>query len=171
MSQSDYIQFIKTTDILGIKNMKDLPAVLTGQDYTSFEKFALETTVQNTKNSFSRLLPQNTSTFQSVFPNTDPVRTDIVDMELKVPSCATFKLCKDTNTRPNRVLNSVNRPTPTRKLIKDIIPKTCQYKYGKYIVRSVWCGKKICKSRTRYITHNANPSIKKANYKGNELTV
>jgi hypothetical protein len=168
MSQSDYIQFIKTTDILGINK---LDRILSEQDYIIFEKYALETTVQNTKNSFSRLLPQNTTQFKTVFPNTDPVRTDIADMELKVPSCATFKLCKDTNTRPNRVLNSVNRPTPTRKLIKDIIPKTCQYKYGKYIVRSVWCGKKICKCRTRYITQNANPSIKKANYKGNELTV
>jgi hypothetical protein len=168
MSQSDYIQFIKTTDILGINK---LDRILSEQDYTIFEKFALETTVQNTKNSFSRLLPQNTTQFKTVFPNTDPVRTDIADMELKIPSCATFKLCKDTNTRPNRVLNSVNRPTPTRKFIKDIIPKTCQYKYGKYIVRTVWCGKKICKCRTRYITQNANPSIKKANYKGNELTV
>ncbi len=168
MSQSDYIEFLKTTDILGINK---LDHILSGQDYTTFERFALETTVPNIKNSFSRLLPQNTPTFKAIFPNTDPVRVDVADMELKVPSCATFKLCTDTNNRPNRVLNSVSLPVPTRKHIKDIKTKLCQYKYGKYIIRNVWCGKKVCKCRSRYITFDADPSIKKAYYNGNELTV
>lgn len=168
MSQSDYIGFLKTADILGINK---LDHILSGEDYTTFERFALETTVPNTKNSFSRLLPQNTDTFKAIFPNTDPVRVDVADMELKVPSCATFKLCKDTNTRPNRVLNSVSLPVPTYRLDKVFKPKTCQYKYGKNIIRTIWCGKKICKCRTKYLTPNADPSIKKAFYNGNELTV
>jgi hypothetical protein len=168
MSQSDYIQFIKTADLL--KNNKQSP-VLTEQDYTTFEKYALETTVQNTKNSFSRLIPQNTTVFKTIFPNTDPVRLNIVDMEKKVSSCPTFKLCINTNTRPNRVLNSFRLPIPTYRLNKNYAPKQCQYKYGKNIIRTIWCGKKICKCRTRYLTPNADPSIKKAYYKGNELTV
>ena len=168
MSQSDYIEFLKTVDILGINK---LDHILTGQDYISFERFALETTVLNTKNSFSRLLPQNTTTFNQIFPNTDPVRIDVADMELKVPSCATFKLCTNTNTRPNRVLNSVSLPVPTYRPDKVYKPNLCQYKYGKHIVRTIWCGKKICKCRTRYLTPNADPSIKKTYYNGNESTV
>jgi hypothetical protein len=170
MSQSDYIEFTKTVEIL--KNIKKLPAVLTEQHYTGFEKFNLETTVFNTKNSFSRLLPLNTDAFKTAFPNTDPVRIDIAEMELKVPSttCATFTLCKDTNKRANRVLNSFALPRPTYRFIKPhIAPKTCTFKYGS-IIRTVRCSKKVCKCRTRYITPNANPSIKKALYKGNQLT-
>ena len=166
MSQSDYIQFIRTADLL--KN-NEQPAVLTGQDYTTFEKYALETTVQNTKNSFSRLIPQNTTVFKTIFPNTDPVRLNISDMEIKVSSCPTFKFCINTNTRPNRVLNSFRLPALTYRLNKNYVPKRCQFKYGS-IIRSVWCNKKVCKCRGRYITPNANPSIKKSNYKGNELT-
>jgi hypothetical protein len=169
MSQCDYIEFIRTGDILGINK---LDHILTGQDYTTFERFALETTVPNIKNSFSRLMPQNTPTFQAIFPNTDPVRVDVFDMEKKVSTtCPTFKLCNNTNTRPNRVLNSVSLPKPTYRLNKNHKQKVCQYKYGKNIVRTVWCGKKICKCRGKYITLDADPSIKKAYYNGSELTI
>ena len=74
MSQSDYIQFIKTADVL--KNQTTLPPVLTSKEYTDYESYALETTITNTKNSFSRLLPP-----------TDPTRRTIFDMEKKVSLC------------------------------------------------------------------------------------
>jgi hypothetical protein len=169
MSQSDYIQFIKTVSVLGNKNMKDLPPVLTEQDYTAFEKYALETTVFNTKNSFSRLLPQNTQLFKTIFPNTDPVRTNILGMEKKVlpTSCVEFICTKNTNTRPNRELNSVSVPRPTIRIKstkRTPMPKTCTFKYGS-IIRTVRCSKKVCKCRGRYVTPNADPSIKKAFYK------
>ena len=52
MSQSDYIQFTKTVELLNpfeflIKkyNFTKLPAVFDEQDYTAFKKFNLETKV------------------------------------------------------------------------------------------------------------------------------
>jgi len=60
MSQSDYIQFIRTADVL--KNQTKLPPVLTSNEYTDYESYALETTIPNTKHSFSRLLPTNSRT-------------------------------------------------------------------------------------------------------------
>ena len=117
MSQSDYIKFIRTADIL--RNRK-LPSVLNENDYISYEQYALETTIINTKNSFSRLLPQNpqniniTPSTNNVYLNTDPTRVDIFDIEKKVSSCPTFIMCQNTNTRPNRVLNSPGLPLPGR---------------------------------------------------------
>lgn len=148
MSQSDYIQFIRTADIL---KTNELPAVLSEQAYIDFEKYTLETTIQNTKQSFSRLLPQSTSPFTTVFPNTDPSRANIFDMEKKISTCPTFIMCKNTNTRPNRVLNSAKPPPATFRLNKVYTPNTCYIRHG-YVIRSVRCSKKVCKCRTRYIT-------------------
>ena len=77
MSQSDYIQFIRTADVL--KNQTKLSPVLTSNEYTDYESYALETTIPNTKNSFSRLLPPTQS------------RT-IFDMEKKSLSLSYFSI-------------------------------------------------------------------------------
>ena len=152
MSQSDYIQFIKTADVL--KNQTTLPPVLTSKEYTDYESYALETTITNTKNSFSRLLPP-----------TDPTRRTIFDMEKKVSLCPTFQLCTNTNQRPNRRLlpNSiifptyritkigVHSPAPPNRTSKSYTPPTCTYTNG-YITRTVACNKHYCKCGTRIIT-------------------
>ena len=169
MAQSDYIQFIKTADIL--QNQKEnLSPVLTQREYTAYENYALETTIQNTKQCFSRLLPP-----------TDPTRITIFDMEKKVSLCPTFQLCKNTNQRPNRVLNTaekiivngklipysaiptyritkvgVRRPAPIGRTTKSYTPATCTLIDG-YIKRTVWCGKHFCKCRGRILTPNPLP--------------
>ena len=165
MSQSDYIQFIKTADVLS--NQKELSPVLTSNSYTAYESYALETTIPNTKNSYSRLLPPTTRT--------------IFDMEKKVSSCPTFTLCKNTNQRPNRVLNTseniivngnqvpytadhtyritktgVRYPAPLIRTSKSYTAPTCTYTDG-YVTRTVACGKHVCKCRTRVLTPNPLP--------------
>ena len=112
MSQSDYIKLKKTSMIL--KN-NELPPVLTPENYTDFVQYNLETTVTNTKKSYSRLLL--------------PGNRNILDMEKNVSGCTEFTLCTNTNERPNRVLNTMPyiiiggtnypyKPTPTKKYVK-----------------------------------------------------
>jgi hypothetical protein len=126
MSQSDYIKFIKTAEIL--QNRKLRP-ILSQNAYISYEQYALETTIINTKNSFSRLLPQNstiTPSTNNVYLNTDPTRVKIFDIEKKVSTCPTFIMCQNTNKRPNRVLNSPGLPIPGRTNL-DIVYKKLGY--------------------------------------------
>jgi hypothetical protein len=115
MSQSDYIKFIGTATLLS-NQTENLPKILSQNDYVSYEQYALETSLINTKISFSRLLPQNksiTPSIGNVYLNTDPTRVKIFDMEKKVSTCPNFILCKNTNNRPNRlVLNSPGLPIP-----------------------------------------------------------
>jgi len=152
MSQSDYIQFIRTADVL--KNQTKLSPVLTSNEYTDYESYALETTITNTKNSFSRLLPP-----------TDPTRRTIFDMEKKVSLCPTFQLCSNTNQRPNRRLlpnsiifptyritkTGVRYPAPTNRTSKSYTPPTCTY-IDVNVTRTVACNKNYCKCRTRVLT-------------------
>lgn len=126
MSQSDYISFKKRTLLLN-NNSNPLPSVLTSDLYTAFTKYNLETTVQNTKKSYSGL------------DNTD---------NCPLPE---FILCKDTDTRPNRMRNPIQNPTPIKKWKKttDYKPKTCDYISG-YVTRRCLCSKKVCKCKTEY---------------------
>jgi hypothetical protein len=154
MSQSDYIQFIRTADVL--KNQTKLPPVLTSNEYTDYESYALETTIPNTKHSFSRLLPTNSRT--------------IFDMEKKVSLCPTFQLCSNTNQRPNRrplpnsiifptyriTKTGVRYPAPTNRTSKSYTPPTCTYIDGN-VTRTVACNKNYCKCRTRVLTPNPLP--------------
>jgi hypothetical protein len=145
MSQSDYIRFKRTAIVL--KNTNELPPVLDPEDYTSFETYNLETTVPNTKTTFSRL---ELSGQQRIF-----------DMDKSIPNCVTFPLCNNTNTRANRVLNTEQNivfvggsrlaysPAPTERLNKVFIPQTCTFslRNGR-VLKRVACSKKICKCRT-----------------------
>ena len=152
MSQSDYIRFKRSAQVLRaqVNHPNDLPPVLDPSDYTSFESYNLETTIPNTKVAFSRLHLPNERT--------------IFDMEKNVEDCASFLLCNDTNTRPNRVLNTAEyivvngvevpyTPAPTYRLNKVFIPTICSFtlKNGA-ITRRAWCGKKVCKCKTRIYT-------------------
>jgi hypothetical protein len=146
MSQSDYIRFKRSANIL--KNSKELPPVLEPSSYTAFETYNLETTVTNTKNSYSRLLPTTDKYF--------------FEIEKNVSNCATFPLCVNTNTRANRVLNTAEKivlsngtripytPAATYRFNKMYIPTTCTFTNGA-ISRRVPCSKTICKCKTRVI--------------------
>jgi hypothetical protein len=128
MSQSDYIKLKKTSMIL--KN-NELPPVLTPEDYTDFVQYNLETTVTNTKKSYSRLLL--------------PGNRDIFDMEKNVSGCVGFTLCTNTNERPNRVLNTAvaypYSPNPTKKYIKNVPypPCPCSVNKPKKYIKSHPC--------------------------------
>jgi len=135
MSQSDYLALKKAQVIL--KNQK-LPAVLPPTLYTSFASYNLETSVPNTKNIYSRLLPSG--------------KTNIYKMEKSIVNCPTFAMCVNTNQRPNRVLNSKYNPDPVNKF--PVNPKihkfsTCTFKNG-FVTRKCICTKKICKCGTNY---------------------
>lgn len=150
MSQSDYIQYTKSVEVLG-NIRKNLTPILNLSDYTSYKSYNLETTVKNTKTVFSKL---DISGNQRIF-----------DMEKKPPVCVTFPLCVNTNSRTNRVLNSVTRiggftqpAAATNRLLpgfkpnpnKTFVPTKCTFRKG-YVIRSVSCNKDVCKCRTRYI--------------------
>jgi hypothetical protein len=137
MSQSDYIKLLKTTTMVG--EIKQMPSVLEPEDYTAFESYNLETTVSNTKNSYSRLQPTG---YKKIF-----------GMEKKVSTCPTFTLCTSTNTRTNRVLNSPQIPVPTERKTKIYTPLRCQFTKSKsYVVRSAICSKRICKCGTHILS-------------------
>jgi hypothetical protein len=136
MSQSDYINFKKTSLILK-NNLNKLPSVLTPELYTAFTKYNLEITVPNTKNSYSRLLLGGKKNFLGI--------------EKNVASCPTFILCKNTNTRANRVKHTIQYPTPIYKWKKtsSYKPNTCLITSG-FVTRRCLCSKKSCKCKTEY---------------------
>lgn len=109
MSQGDYLQQKKlktrlcafqssqTSQLPFPNNSLDfveLPTVLSSQDYTNFSKFNITTTVTNSLPTFSKL---NTNTNQKI----------VFDMPQSTTfSLPTWTLCKDTNTRNNRLQTS-----------------------------------------------------------------
>jgi len=140
MSQSDYIKFKKTALILknnSTTTINELPPVLTPELYTAFTTYNLETTVSNTKNAFTRLIPSG--------------RKNFLDIEKNVSDCSTFILCKNTDTRPNRIKNAFQNPMPIYKWKKtiDYLPNTCTLTSG-FIRRRCLCTKKLCKCKTEY---------------------
>jgi hypothetical protein len=156
MSQNDYIQLKRTTTVLKSnqtnqsQKTKRLPPVLYPNDYTDFKSYNLETTVSNTKNTYSRLILASNKT--------------IFNMEKNVSNCTTFPLCINTNQRVNRVLNTGQLyPDPVNKLLpgfkpninKTFTPTTCTFtlQNGK-VTRTVACDKTICKCRTRIYPFN-----------------
>jgi hypothetical protein len=105
MSQSDYIQFKKTSRQL--KDLAKMPSVLWPSFYTQAVSYNFETTVPNTKVVYHQLVPPN--------------RQIIFDMERAVTSCPTFLYCKDTHARVNRkpLTRGQISPKPRPKYIKD----------------------------------------------------
>ena len=62
MSQSDYIELIKTQNLL--YNLKSTPKTLSSRDYTRFKQYAVESTVINTLPRLNQLIPStNTIVF------------------------------------------------------------------------------------------------------------
>ena len=114
MSQSDYIRYKKTGIQLKINK---LDPILNNQDYIAYTDYNLENTVTNSKINYNHLAVPNT---QNVFNMERP----------HVTNCPTFKLCKNTNTRPNRVklFGTQITPTPIRKFVKDPSNPRTNYK-------------------------------------------
>ena len=100
MSQSDYIKFKKIKNKLN--DLKRLPSVLDTRDYTDFIQYGIETSVVGN----TYIKPQ----FNQLIPITD---TTVFNMKVN-PNCPadpinSFKVCKDTNKRSNRILNGFTR--------------------------------------------------------------
>jgi len=133
MSQSDYIQYKKTQHVLSNQS-ENLSKVLDENDYTRFEKYAIETTVPNSKLRYSRLIPPST--------------ISVLNMDRKIANCPTFILCKNTSTRPNRVLNTFSKPAPTVVLNKVNDPTVCTFHPTQHTTRVCQCTKTICKCAT-----------------------
>jgi len=144
MSQSDYIQYKKTQQVL--TDQSKFPKVIGTNEYTIFEKYTIETTIPNNKLRYSRLIAPSTI---SVF-NMD--RTVTNNSSHRYP---TFILCKNTNTRPNRVLNTISNPSPTFRLNKINDPQLCTFHPTIYTTRVCPCNKTICKCATK-ICENYN---------------
>jgi len=105
MSQSDYIQYRKTSHVL--KEAGKLQPVLSSQQYTSFKSYSLENTIQSYRSVYYKML--------------DDSLVVVYDIPLNnVASCPNINYCQNTNTRPNRVLNMVfgtkYTPKPSRPL-------------------------------------------------------
>lgn len=150
MSQSDYIKYKKIQQIL--KDQTKLEKVLKPADYNGFESYQIETTVSNTKNRYSRLLPEN--------------RVSVMEMEKRTTSCPTFVLCRNTQTRPNRELNvyALQEAKPTVRIDRQTNKKIgeegkepienstqCTFQISDTIIRKYTCYKlpKLCKCGTR----------------------
>jgi hypothetical protein len=94
MSQSDYIKLLKSATEL--KTQTDYPTVLSSDEYISFKDYGISTTVIDTSKLYGTL---RVNGIQSVFQMSVP----------NVSNCPTFVLCKNTNTRPNRVWQKTGR--------------------------------------------------------------
>lgn len=90
MSQSDYIKYKRVSTQLYLDASRNQLQVFTAQNYIDYEQYQLENTIINLSKNYNLLIP---SEEQIVF-----------NMEKRVSKCPTFKICVDTNKRPNRVL-------------------------------------------------------------------
>lgn len=116
MSQSNYINHLRDSTIL--KEQRKLPYVLNAKDYTQYKSFSLINTIPNTKNSFSQLSSNG--------------NTNIFDMEKNTMNCSRFQLCKNTNQRINRDINTIQLPVPTKVFNKNVPEKVCICNNKKY---------------------------------------
>lgn len=109
MSQSDYIKFKNAS--FQLKRQDLLAPVLSSNDYQSFKTYQLANTIINTKLRYNQMTPAN--------------KIKIFEIEKTITNCPTFILCKNTNTRTNRVITSGLQCRPSRPInIKQDISKT-----------------------------------------------
>ena len=92
MSQSDYLHHKKIS--LELKSQNKLSPVLSGMNYTLYKQYSLEKNIKNTSKLYNQLVPTGTQViFDIISTNSD--------------NCPEFILCKNTNTRPNRIINTL----------------------------------------------------------------
>ena len=90
MSQSDYLKYKRVSTRLRVDNdTTNQPPVFASATLTQNQQYALSNSITNTKPRYNQLVPSGS---QPVF-----------SMEKVVTNCPTFPVCKDTNTRTNRV--------------------------------------------------------------------
>lgn len=100
--QNNYIDFLRESTIL--KEQNTLKPVLNSSDYIKFKNYNLVNSIPNTKNSFSEMFLNN--------------KKNVFGMERNTNNCSNFILCRNTNGRANRALNSAQLPVPTFRLNK-----------------------------------------------------
>jgi hypothetical protein len=88
MAQSDYLQYKKVSHQL--RNLSDYGNVIDPSTYMSFKNYTLENTVKDTNIMYTKLLP--------------PTHQNVFGMNKFPTNCPTYPLCKNTQTRVNRVL-------------------------------------------------------------------
>lgn len=98
MSQSDYLHHKKIS--LELKSQNKLSPVLSGMNYTLYKQYSLEKNIKNTSKLYNQLVPTGT---QVIFGIETP----------KSDNCPNFLLCKNTNTRINRILKNPIDFTPS----------------------------------------------------------
>lgn len=92
MSQSDYIKLKKTTSQL---KSRKYPAVIASDDYTMHREYHVMKSIVNTKTRLSLLIQPS------------PNNQTIFDMNYNMSNCPNTIMCNNTNSRQNRVLNSI----------------------------------------------------------------
>jgi hypothetical protein len=138
MSQSDYIkrkQVAQTLRADGLNAPISFPAVFSSQELLKYKQYQIVNNDSNTKIDYNLITPTG--------------KKIVFDMERNVTNCPTFVVCRNTNTRPNRVLNPVvacpfsNEPLTwkeTKNRMDDKSLCRCQLK-RKHINRNVCsCG-------------------------------
>lgn len=112
MSQSDYLQHKKKAVIL--KEVSKLSPVLSPKEYNEYLGYSLDKQTGNTKTVYRKLIQ---SGYKRSF-NIDMPHTN---------NCPNFPICKNTNTRANRIPMSTvffdpkpSRPLPIKVTAKDI---------------------------------------------------
>lgn len=133
MAQNNYINFINSATLA--KDFNKQPAILHQSLYTDLKRYSLSKSIPNTKISFSNLIA--------------PSKTRIFDMDLVITNCANIQECVNTNTRPNRELNTPQLPYPTFRMNKIYTPNCCTFTNGQ-VTRDCICSKKTCKNGTNY---------------------
>lgn len=96
MSQGDYIkrkQVAQTLRADGGNEQNSQPAVFSAHDLLMYKQYQIINNDSNTILNYNLL--------------SMPGKILVFDMERNVTNCPTFVVCKDTNTRPNRVLRTV----------------------------------------------------------------
>ena len=96
MSQGDYIkrkQVAQTLRADGGNVQNNQPAVFSAHDLLMYKQYQIINDDSNTILNYNLL--------------SMPGKILVFDMERNVTNCPTFIVCKDTNTRPNRVLQTV----------------------------------------------------------------
>ena len=87
MSQSDYIEFKKTQNLL--YNLKSASKILTSREYTRFKQYAIETSVVNTLPQLNQLIPaSNTIIFDmNVKVNCSQLRENLLNTGSSIVHC------------------------------------------------------------------------------------
>ena len=96
MSQGDYIkrkQVAQTLRADGLNTPNRFPAVFSSQDLLKYQQYQVISNDSNTKINYNLITPTG--------------KKIVFDMERNVTNCPTFVVCRNTNTRPNRVLRTV----------------------------------------------------------------